>query len=112
MTATYVLTSIEHAVRIATTLSESWFRGHDRDFNELTPRIFRPPYSEPYLEFRPDIELEFTEVFRRDSPSLAVGHWLPSDDDYLGWLYLMQHYGAQRGSSTGPRARWLRYGSP
>jgi len=94
MTTTYNLTRIEHAVEIATTLSESWFRGHDRVFNELTPKIFRSPDFEVHREFRPDIEMEFIEMFKRDAPTLAVGHWLPSDDDYLGWLYLMQHYGA------------------
>jgi hypothetical protein len=95
MTKTLTITCIDHAVTIATTLSESWFRGHDRAFNELTPKIFRIPYSlEVYRELRRDIELEFCEVYKRDAPALAVGHWLPPDEDHLGWLYLMQHYGA------------------
>jgi hypothetical protein len=89
------ITNIQHVVEIATTLTQSWFRGHDRAFGELTPRIFRPPFSdEAYRQFRPDIELEFIEEFKRDAPTLAVGYPLPPDDDHLGWLYLMRHYGA------------------
>lgn len=95
MTATYMLTTIDHAVKIGTTLSESWFRGHDRVFDELTPRMFRPPYSEDvYQEFRPDLEVEFIEDFKRHAPTLAAGQTLPSDKDYLGWLYVMRHYGS------------------
>ena len=94
MTTTYTLTCIQHVVEIATTLSESWFRGHACVFNNLTPKIFREPFSgRVHRTFRPAIELDFIETFKRDSPTLAVGHWLPSDEDDLGWLYLMQHYG-------------------
>lgn len=95
MPATFTLTTIEHAVQIGTKLSESWFRGHDRVFNELTPAMFRTPYSEDiYQAFRPDLELEMIEEFKRHAPTLAVGGTLPSEKDHLGWLYVMRHYGA------------------
>src|SRR5712691_11119110 len=89
---TYQLSNIHHAVEIATTLSRSWFRGHDTMVGELTPRIFRPEYNdELYTFFRPGLELEMIESFKADAPALAEQP-VPSETDRLGWLYLMQHY--------------------
>lgn len=93
-TATYILSTIHHAVEIATTLPRSWFRGHDTPVGELTPRVFRPQFhDEAHQLFRPTLELEMIEAFKADAPALAVGR-IPDEGDRLGWLYLMQHYQA------------------
>jgi hypothetical protein len=92
MAATFRLDTIQHAVTIATTLSKSWFRGHSRAVGELTPRIFRKEYQhEGYVAFRPNVELETIEEFKRHALTLSEGR-VPAHDDRLGWLSLMQHY--------------------
>jgi len=93
MTRTYRIGTIHHAVDIATTLRKSWFRGHSKAIGELVPRIFRGPYAGLYEYFRPDIELETLERFKRDAPSVS-NTLLPAEDDALSWLCLMQHHGA------------------
>lgn len=93
MTNTYKLTKINEAVELGTTLSKSWFRGHSKVFEELTPGIFRPKYSnEVYGAFRPDVEFSIIEGFKRRAPALASK--LPQNDDHVAWLFLMQHHGA------------------
>lgn len=42
---TYTVTNIDHVVEIATTLPDSWFRGHSKVFGNLTPGIFRELYK-------------------------------------------------------------------
>lgn len=89
---TYVLRTIEEAVDIATTLTQSWFRGHGTVVGELTPRVFRGEFTDAIVEhFRPGLELETIEAFKRDAPTLSQNP-VPLDDDYLGWLCLMQHH--------------------
>jgi len=93
MTNTYKLTSIEQAVEIGTTLTRSWYRGHSKIYNELTPGIFRPNYEhEIYSAFRSDAEFSVIEDFKRKAPALVSK--LPENDDHISWLFLMQHYGA------------------
>lgn len=92
MTTTYRLPTIQDAVAISTILSRSWFRGHSRAVDQLTPRVYRPDFRDEIVEaFRPQIELETIEAFKRDAATLS-DHAIPSDDDHLGWLCLMQHY--------------------
>lgn len=92
MTTTFRIETIRHAVDVGTTLSRSWFRGHTRVCNELTPRIFRPPYDNDIVRgFRGDLEFSIIESFKREAPALASD--LPSDDDPVSWLFLMQHHG-------------------
>lgn len=92
MAATYVLETIAHAVEIGTGLPQSWFRGHARAVGELTPQIYRPRFDhELTRSFRPGLELELIEQFRRVAPGLSTN--VPADSDRFGWLYLMQHHG-------------------
>lgn len=92
MTVTFRIETIEQAVGIGTTLSQGWFRGHTRDWNELTPRIFRFPYDHEIVRaFRDDLEFSIIESFKRQAPALASD--LPPYDDPLAWLFLMQHHG-------------------
>lgn len=90
MTKTYTLTTIEQLVKVATTLSRSWFRGHSAVYCELTPGIFRSTYVS-ISELRP-IEFSVIEEFKRDAPSLI--DTVPAMDNHLAWLFLMQHHGA------------------
>ena len=92
MTATFRIETIRHAVDVGTTLSRSWFRGHTRVCNELTPRVFRPPYNNDIVrDFRGDLEFSIIESFKRQAPALALD--LPPYDDPVSWLFLMQHHG-------------------
>ena len=89
---TYVLRTIEEAVAVATTLTGSWFRGHGTVVGELTPRIFRREFIDEIVQrFRPSLELDTIEDFKRDAPTLSDDP-VPQDDDHFGWLYLMQHH--------------------
>lgn len=93
MTNTYPLTKIDQVVEVGTTLSHSWFRGHSKVIGELTPGIFRPKYdNELYRAWRPDAEASIIESFKRQAPALSSK--LPATDDYVSWLFLMQHHGA------------------
>jgi hypothetical protein len=92
MTNTYTLTKIDQLIEIGTTLTRSWFRGHPKVFNELTPGIFREKFElEIYRALRPDAEFSITESFKRKAPSLISN--LPEVEDYISWLFLMQHHG-------------------
>lgn len=92
MIKAYYLETLNHALTVATTLSGSWFRGHSSVIGMLMPRIFRREYRNPLMiAFRPELELATIEKFKRHAPLLTELH-LPSDDDYLGWLCMMQHY--------------------
>lgn len=92
MTKTFKLERLEDAVRIATTLTRSWFRGHSRAVGDLVPRLFRPEYRDSVLvAFRPDLELSTIEAFKRHA-SLLSDVRLPVDNDRFGWLCVMQHY--------------------
>jgi hypothetical protein len=94
MTKTFRLERIQDVVEIATTLTESWFRGQSKPYNSLVPRIFREWYRDPmYVAFRSDIELDTIEEFKRHAPLLA-GMQVPEPGDRFAWLCLMQHYRA------------------
>jgi hypothetical protein len=124
MAKTFSLTSVQDSVAVATTLTQSWFRGHMRAVDQLTPRVFRPEFDDEMVRgFRPAFELEMIERFKQDAPTLTEGR--PAESDYLGWLCLMQHYRAPSGRSgrvdcTGTRPRadsslaptWLRSATP
>lgn len=88
----YSLSEIKQAVEIATSLTRSWFRGHSKPYNELTPGIFREKYnSTGYRAFRPKAEFSMIESFKRQAPALSPK--LPDSDDHTAWLFLMQHHG-------------------
>jgi hypothetical protein len=91
------LKTIQQAVELGTTLSLSWFRGHPKTFNELTPSVFRPKItrleeSDFLFEGRKNVEFSIIEEFKRRAPSLQSN--LPEHSDHLSWLFLMQHHGA------------------
>jgi len=87
MVITYKLDSIGHIVKIATTLSGSWFRGHARVQKELVPKLLREKYVVDYA----NRELSLIEAFKRVAPALDSN--VPGQDDSIAWLFLMQHHG-------------------
>lgn len=91
-TKTYVIDSFDEIITIGTTLGQNWFRGHSKIFNELTPGIFRKQYRDKlYVKLSPNPEMRIAEEFKRRAPSVTNN--LPSNDEHLEWLFLMQHYG-------------------
>ena len=92
MTTTFRLTSLDDALKIATTLTKSWFRGHSRPVGQLAPRLFRDIGSKRIFGgFRPELEMATIEEFKRHAALIA--EWrLPPHDDRLGWLCVMQHF--------------------
>ena len=92
MTQTSIIEKFDNIIELGTTLGENWFRGHSRIIQELTPGIYRKPYSSRiYKEFRPDIEFQLAEDFKRKAPSVATN--LPNTENHIEWLFLMQHHG-------------------
>ncbi|MBP7262525.1 MAG: FRG domain-containing protein [Bacteroidia bacterium] len=92
MTQTSVIEKFEDIILVGTTLAMNWFRGHSRECGELTPSIYRDPYSsELYQYFRNDVEFQFAEDFKRRAPSVSTS--FPSENNHLEWLFLMQHHG-------------------
>lgn len=92
MTATYKIKDFDTIIEIGTTFEQSWFRGHSKIYNELTPGIYRPRYNNRFYEgFRPNVEQEFAEEFKRKAPSIVSN--LPDLNNHLEWLFLMQHHG-------------------
>jgi hypothetical protein len=89
MTATYNVNEIQKVIEVGTTLSRSWFRGHDEVINELTPKIFREKFLN-LSKFR-EIEFSMVETFKRTAPALA--HNTPAQNDHVAWQFLMQHHG-------------------
>ena len=87
------ITQIEQVIKIGTTLTGNWFRGHPETYNNLLPRVFRGIYrNESYLKFRPDYEIFVIERFKQVAPSLSSN--VPVSENDLDWLILMQHHGA------------------
>lgn len=87
------ITKIKQVIEIGTKITDSWFRGHPKTYNNLTPRIFRGIYrDENYLKIRPDCEISAIERFKQVAPSLYSN--VPGIDNDLEWLILMQHHGA------------------
>jgi len=92
VTGRRILSGMECAVDLARTLRRSWFRGHSRCFNMLDPGIFRRTiYPNYYYESGKNIEAFFIEEFMRHAPLLTEK--VPGNDDYVSWLFLMQHHG-------------------
>jgi hypothetical protein len=89
---TYELTTIVQAVELGTTMRGSWFRGHTRTHNQLTPAVFRPApiMSDGTRGYHIDEFRAITE-FRRLAPTLV--HATPPPDAYAAWLFLAQHHG-------------------
>jgi FRG domain len=84
---TSCLRTIENAAKIASTLRYTWFRGHSRMFGNLTPTVYRSPYS----ELSGNTGYWAGERFRQRARLFSAK--VPMWEDYLGWLLLMQHHG-------------------
>src|SRR3989304_951730 len=81
---------INRVIKIATTHSTWWFRGHTEEHGNLTPKIFRDEYI-PQNVVRPDTESSVIKEFKRVAPALAQN--ILNQDDHCSWLFLMQHHG-------------------
>jgi len=89
----YRIKSIGDAAQLGGKLTKSWFRGHSKEYGELLPKLFRPPYHDPvHDDWRPDLELRIIEEFKRHA-TLVAGMQLPQPGDKMGWLCVLQHYG-------------------
>ncbi len=81
------LRTIEQGVTVGTRLPISWFRGHAKAYGTLTPVVYRTPptvrggYREYWL----------AERFRLRACSIEA--MVPSWNDHVRWLMLMQHHG-------------------
>src|SRR5947208_9740491 len=91
MTTAYSLTTISHAIEIATTLSGSWFRGQPTR-NDLVPKVFRSDWDEAWKFHSSQLELKLIDEFKRRAPGLVSK--VPNVQDNLSWQFLMQHHGA------------------
>lgn len=69
--------------------STSWFRGEDRDFGHLVPKLFRNVEQDKVAEAL-DRERRFQLEFRRRART-----FMPQvdPDDHWAWYFLVQHYG-------------------
>ncbi len=85
---TYEIGSIQDVVEVGTGVRQCWFRGHAECFDTLLPTIFRDPY---HFAGRPNIEFWAGERFRLRAR--AFTDTVPTWDDHVSWLLLMQHYG-------------------
>lgn len=81
------LRTIEQAVTVGTTLWMSWFRGHPEPYGNLTPSVYRTPPTTVRGGYR---EYWLTERFRLRAGS--IHDKVPTWDDHLRWLLLMQHH--------------------
>jgi len=86
------ITSIEEAVTIGTSSNTGrvWFRGHPQEYNCLTPGIFREEY-ESWFKKQANFENNCIQTFKNQAP--AVSLQIPTSDDHMAWLFLMQHHG-------------------
>jgi hypothetical protein len=92
MVKTYKINSFEELIKVGTTMGKNWFRGHSRTYNQLTPGIFREEHNTPmHTIFKPYLEQDIVNQFRRYAPSIISS--VPEPDDYLTWLFWIQHYG-------------------
>lgn len=82
---------INQVIKVATTLSVSWFRGHPEKYGNLTPKIFRSEYIQK-IAVKSDTESSVIDEFKRVAPALTQN--IPKQDDHCSWSFLMQHYGA------------------
>lgn len=86
--STFQLSSIQQAVEVATGLSGYWYRGHSKQYGNLTPKVFRDKYQNDIGDFN---EPYFASRFQLEAP--AVYSKCPNADDHWAWLFLMQHHG-------------------
>ncbi len=87
MTQPYTLSNIEQAVQLGTRLVHSWFRGHSKEYGNLTPGVFRPARR----TWEERAERTYIEDFKRAAPALVTN--TPEWNDHLAWLFLAQHHG-------------------
>jgi hypothetical protein len=76
--------SINDALKIGKVFSGGWFRGHDQDYKNLTPKAFRKKYLQTS-------EFYFIQKFKIHAPVMEGR--IPDSTDYLSWLILGQHFG-------------------
>ena|ERR1017187_442970 len=80
------LRNIQDAIKIGADLRHCWFRGHPKIFGSLLPGVYRPPF----WSARENIEFWAGQRFRLRAASYHAD--LPTWDDYVSWLLLMQHH--------------------
>lgn len=87
------LTSLDEIIKIGLKFKFNWFRGHSREYNDLTPKVFRSDYfSKMHLTASSENpEGHIIEEFKRLAPSLQSD--CPPVTEHLQWLILMQHFG-------------------
>jgi hypothetical protein len=68
---------------------QSWFRGEEKDFGHLVPKLYRN-LTQENVESALKKERTFYQEFRRRARMLAPQ--ISPDDDW-GWYFLIQHYG-------------------
>lgn len=86
----YTIRSISDIIQIGKELPLSWFRGHLKEYNELTPGVFREDIRWQH-DFKSDFENRIYSEFKRIAPSSTDIDTRNLDN--LSWLFLMQHHG-------------------
>ncbi len=77
--------------RVDDEVDSLWFRGQQRSYWLLIPKIYREFTSHKFIEEN-DIERDICEEFLIRAPILSETK--PADNDPWEWYFLMQHYGA------------------
>lgn len=72
-----------------TTTDSSWYRGQSREFDLLTPKIYRDIETDDVDNIL-EKERKYFFEFRRRAKSLVTS--LP-ENDFWSWYFLIQHYG-------------------
>ncbi len=91
MTKTYEIKKFNDIIEIGTKFVMNWFRGQSKEYNNLTPKVFRPEYQTDAKKiFKPKFEFDTVENFKRYAPSIIRN--IPSSNDNLSWLLIMQHH--------------------
>lgn len=92
---TSVLDSIDETLEIANRHSHFFYRGHGVSYGELTPGVFRRDLRPNKYQAHPDvlgsIEHQVATSFRNRAYQCLEK--LPSANDFVSWLMLMQHHG-------------------
>jgi len=89
---TFIIKRFEQIIEIGTTFGMNWFRGHSKVYGNLTPSIFRQEYwNNIVLSAKAEPEVYYYSEFIRKAPSITEK--LPESNNYLEWLFLMQHHG-------------------
>jgi hypothetical protein len=90
MVQTYTIKKFSDIIEIGTTFGKNWYRGHSKEFRNLIPKVFRIEYH-LNRAFNSKYESSTVEEFKRVAPSIINN--LPSQRDYISWLFIMQHHG-------------------